>query len=189
MINIINDSLVAEIIETIQPTPKLISRICDYYRHCELIGCKCILNPCSSVGEVADIAAKLVEIPVFKIDYPMSKQAVELGRRIAIVATAVSTLGPSKRLFEQTSLELNKKTEINMFYCEGAHPALIKENNQELHDEIVISNIHEAVKSNDVIVLAQGSMHHLLSKLTDIEKPFLTSLESGVSQIKDFLCL
>ena len=49
--------------------------------------------------------------------------------------------------------------------------------------------MREAAKDHDVIVLAQGSMYHLMPLLSDVKVPVLTSLETGVAQIRDVLGL
>jgi hypothetical protein len=38
-----------------------------------------------------------------------------------------------------------------------------------------------------VVVLAQGSMYHLIPLIQDVKVPVLTSLETGVAQLKKFL--
>ena len=38
-----------------------------------------------------------------------------------------------------------------------------------------------------VIVLAQGSMYHLMPLLSHIQVPVLTSLETGVAQLRKYL--
>ena len=94
MINIIDDSLLKEVLENDGPTPAVIRRICNYAQELERLGCDMILNQCSSVSEVVDIVKNALSIPYVKIDYPMAKEAIGIGNRIGVVATAHSTLGP-----------------------------------------------------------------------------------------------
>jgi len=187
VINIIDDSLLQEALENKGITPDIVHRMCVYFRICEDLGCACILNQCSSVGEAADIAARQVNIPVLKIDYPMAKKAVELGSRIAVIATAISTVGPSSRLIENVAREAGKEVKVERYYVEGAYDCLLKTGDRDKHNEMVIEKIKEAEKANDVIVLAQGSMYHLMPLLKDISVPVLTSLESGVEQIREVI--
>ena len=98
MINIIDDSLLEEALANGAVTPAIISRMCDYYQNLQELGCVCALNQCSSVGEASDIAGKTVSMPIFKIDRPMARKAAELGEKIAVIATACSTVEPSSRL-------------------------------------------------------------------------------------------
>ncbi len=187
MINIIDDSLLQEALANQGLTPAIISRMGDYYRHCQDLGCACVLNQCSSVGEAADIAATMIRIPVLKIDGPMAREAAGLGSRIAVIATAISTVAPSSRLVERMAADIGKPVEVERCFCQGAYEALLRENDRDKHNRIVIDTIEQAAARNDVIVLAQGSMYHLLPLLGHIQIPVLTSLESGVRQIKDYL--
>ena len=109
MINIIDDSLLEEALANKGVTPALRSRMCDYYTNLEELGCVCCLNQCSSVGEVADVAQNLISIPILKIDAPMARKAVELGSKIAVIATAISTVEPSSRLVERMAKEAEEE--------------------------------------------------------------------------------
>ena len=187
MINILDDSLLQEVLANKGLTSGVIRRICTYAIEAEALGADCILNTCSSVGEAADIAQKSISIPYVKIDGPMTEEAVKLGTNIAVIATAVSSIEPSSRLVENTAKRMNKEVKVNRWFAEGAYEALRIENNREKHNQIVIDTVKSAAKENDVIVLAQGSMHHLLPLLPDMDKPVLTSLETGVEQLRDIL--
>ena len=189
MINIIDDSLLEEALANKGVTPGIISRMCDYYRNLEDLGCSAALNQCSSVGEASDIAGKLIGMPIVKIDGPMAEKAVQLGDRVAVIATAISTVEPSSRLVEQKAREAGKSVTVNRCYVEGAYDCLLKTGDRQKHNEMVIAKIKEAERDNDVIVLAQGSMYHLMPLLGDIKVPVLTSLETGVAQIRGALGL
>lgn len=189
MINIIDDSLLEEALANKGLTPAIINRMCDYYSNLQDLGCACCLNQCSSVGEAADVAANIVNIPIVKIDAPMAREAVRLGSKIAVIATAVSTIEPSSRLVERMAKEAGKEVTVDRCFVEGAYDFLLKTGDKQKHNEMVIAKIHEAAKDHDVIVLAQGSMYHLIPLLDDIKVPVLTSLETGVAQIREVLNL
>jgi len=189
MINIIDDSLLKEVLAHGQPTAGVIRRICLYAQQAEAMGADLILNQCSSVGEVVDIARKMISIPYLKIDEPMSEIAVNSGKKIGVVATAHSTIGPSSRLVENTAKRLNKAVTVNRCFAEGAYEALLNENNKPKHDEILMRTIEEACDSNDVVILAQGSMMSLLEKTRDMKVPVICSFRSGVQQIRKALDL
>ena len=184
MINIIDDSLLEEALANKGVTPALRSRMCDYYTNLEELGCVCCLNQCSSVGEVADVAQNLISIPILKIDAPMARKAVELGSKIAVIATAISTVEPSSRLVERMAKEAGKEVTVDRCYVEGAYDFLLKTGDKAKHNEMVCDKVREAAKDHDVIVLAQGSMYQLIPLLEDVQVPVLTSLESGVEQLR-----
>ena len=187
MINIIDDSLLEEALANRGLTPAIINRMCDYYSNLQDLGCVCCLNQCSSVGEAADVAQNLIQIPIFKIDAPMARKAVSLGKKIAVVATAISTVEPSSRLVERMAAEAGKEVSVSRCYVEGAYDFLLKTGDKEKHNEMVTAKVREAAKDHDVVVLAQGSMYQMIPLLADVKIPVLTSLESGVQQLADFL--
>lgn len=187
MVDIIDDSLLEEALANKGVTPAIRSRMCDYYTNLEELGCAVCLNQCSSVSEVADVAQKLVSIPIVKIDEPMAKKAVELGSRIAVIATAISTVEPSSHLVERCAIKAGKDVVVDRCYVEGAYDLLLKTGDKEKHNEMVCAKVREMAKTHDVIVLAQGSMYHLIPLLSDVKVPVLTSLETGVEQIREVL--
>lgn len=189
MINIIDDSLLEEALANKGLTPGIINRMCDYYSNLQELGCAVALNQCSSVGEAADVAAKTVKMPIVKIDEPMAKEAVRLGERIAVIATAISTVEPSSRLVERMAEKAGKKVTVDRCYVDGAYDCLLKTGDKQKHNDMVCAKIREAAKDHDVIVLAQGSMYHLIPLLSDVKVPVLTSLETGVAQIREVLGL
>ena len=189
MINIIDDSLLQEMLNNDGMTKAVARRVTQYALIAESMGVDAILNQCSSVGEAVDIIKNLINIPYVKIDEPMAREAVRLGNKIAVIATAVSTIGPTSRLVENVAKEMNRDVVVNKYFAAGAYEALLQENDREKHNQIVTGTIEKASKENDVIILAQGSMYHLLPLLKHIKKPVLTSLESGVEQLRTVLKL
>lgn len=185
MINIIDDSLLQEALRNKGLTPNIIKRYCNYAQMAESLGVDAILNQCSSVGEAADIAAKMISIPIYKIDEPMAREAVQIGKRVAVIATAISTVAPSCRLVETVAAKMGKEVKVTPCFADGAYDALLRENDREKHNVIIIDTIKKAAEENDVIILAQGSMYHLIPLLKDIPIPVLTSLESGIKQMKE----
>ena len=187
MINIIDDSLLEEALANKGVTPNIIGRMYNYYKNLQDLGCVCALNQCSSVGEASDTVGKLINMPIVKIDAPMAEEAVKSGSKIAVIATAISTVEPSSRLVESKALAAGKTVKVDRCFVEGAYEFLLKTGDRQKHNEMVIAKIREAAASHDVIVLAQGSMYHLIPLITDIKIPVLTSLETGVAQIRKFL--
>lgn len=185
--NIIDDSLLSEVIENKGVTKAVIKRICTYAILAEKnIGADLIFNQCSSVGEAADIAAKLVDIPLVKIDEKMAEVACRTADKIGVVATLETTLGPTVRLIEKTANKLNKKVEIIEKLCEGAFD-ILRKGDTKGHNKMVIEAIKELSKEVDVIVCAQGSMVALLDELGEIIVPVLTSPRLGVEQALEVL--
>jgi Asp/Glu/hydantoin racemase len=183
MVNIVDDSLLPEVIESGGLTPSIVRRICSYAINAEEMGVDLILNQCSSVGEAVDVARAMLKIPYLKIDEPMAEEAVKIGGHITVVATLPTTLKPSVALIEKAAISAGKKVQINKCLVEGAFELLI-EGKREQHNQMVLETIRKKQGSSDVIVLAQGSMICLLPQLSDISVPVLTSPRLGVENVK-----
>jgi len=185
--NIVDDSLLPEVVANEGITSGIVQRITAYAQQAENWGADVILNQCSSVGEAADIAARNIHIPYIKVDQAMAEKAVQLGTRIAVVATVASTLPPSCRLVEAAAQSLGKQVQVIGYLVDGALDILMKEKNREKHNQLVLQKIEGLVNEVDVIVLAQGSMIVLLPELQHISKPVLTSPRLGVERIREIL--
>ena len=179
--NIIDDSLLPEVLENGGVTKNVIKRICAYALQAEIAGADLIFNQCSSVGEAADIAAGLVNIPLIKVDEKMAEVACKTGNKIGVIATLQTTLGPTVRLIKKTADKIEKEVQITEKLCEGAFD-LLKSGDEKAHNKIVINAIKELTKKVDVIVCAQGSMVVLLAELGETPVPVLTSPRLGVER-------
>ncbi len=186
IISFVDDSMLKEVISAGKPTPNVIRRYCSYAVNAESIGSNLIFNQCSSVGEVADIAQQMVNIPIFKTDLPMAQEAVEKGTKIGVVATLNTTLNPTSRLIQKVADEKGKKITIIPKLAEGAFE-LVSRGDKEGHNKLVIKTIQELASSVDIIALAQGSMAVLIPDLKGVDIPVLSSPRSGVLGAKALL--
>ena len=184
---IIDDSLIKEVNANGGPTYGVKRRMYNYYQQAESLGVDAILNQCSSVGEVADAIKPFVSVPVVKVDEAMAEKAVSLGKKIAVVATVPTTVGPSVRLVEQKAREMGKEIEIETHLVKDAMMILIEKGDVETHNKMVLGEVEAAAETCDVVVLAQGSMTVLLPLLGHIQKPVLTSPRLGVERVKEVL--
>ncbi len=185
--NLIDDSLLHDVMQNGGLTENVIARMCAYFQAAANNGADLIFNQCSSVGEAADIAAKLIKVPVVKIDSAMAEKAVSLGRKIAVVATVKSTMKPSCNLVRSAAAAAGKEVEVVEYLVDGALEVLMKEKNREKHNALVLASVRKAEAECDVIVLAQGSMTVLLPELGEVKKPVLTSPRLGVERARDVL--
>ena len=184
--NIIDDCLLAEVLENGGVTTAVKKRICAYTLQAEVIGADLIFSQCSSVGEAADIAAQLVDVPLVKIDEKMAEVACKTGKKIGVIATLQTTLGPTIRLVKRTAEKLNKEIQITEKLCEGAFD-LLRSGDIKTHNKMVIKGIKELTEKVDVIVCAQGSMVSLLDELGETPVPVLTSPRLGVERAVEVL--
>lgn len=187
VVMITDESLIQEVNANCGPTTGVRRRMYDYYQSAQSIGADLIINQCSSVGEVADAIAPFIDVPILKIDETMAREAVRMGKKIAMITTVQSTVGPSSRLIEAMAREAGKEIELDIRLVAGAMMVLIQERNVEKHNQMVLGEIINAAETNDVIVLAQGSMTVLLPLLKDLKKPVLSSPRLAVERAKELL--
>ena len=186
IVNIIDDSLLRDVLAAGGLTQEVTRRVCQYALAAEDGGADVILSQCSSVGEAIDLARKLVRIPILKIDEPMAEEAVKLGPRVAVAATLITTLNPTCRLIERTAHDMQKPVQIRRVLAEGAFD-LLAAGDTAGHNARVMREIMSVRDEADVIVLAQGSMAVLLPELSSLGLPVLTSPRLGMLRVKKVL--
>ena len=183
--NIVDDSIVREIIShnsTI--SPDIVKRVCGYVISAELSGAELVVICCSTISGIASTASALVSIPVMGIDEPMMERAVKEGEKVMVLATMPSTLSPSLRLLQDTCQRFEKSVVIDSVLCTEAR-GFLDAGNPEQHDAILTDEIKKALKSYDIVVLAQASMARVCDVLTDPDrKRVLTSPPIAVESIR-----
>jgi Asp/Glu/hydantoin racemase len=186
IVNILDDSLLRDVMKMGGPDEAVNSRIASYIKVAEQSGCGALMSACSSIGETIEKCSFLTEMPLLRIDEAMADIAVESGTTIGVMATVSSTLNPTINIIERKARERGREIALTRCLMEDAYKALIS-GDGEKHDEIVLNNLRELMKTCDVIVLAQASMARVLEKLDNITVPILTSPESGMNRFKDVL--
>jgi aspartate/glutamate racemase len=184
--NIIDDSLLPEVLAHGGVTPGVARRLCQYAIQAESAGASLIFNQCSSVGEVADIAARMVRIPLIKVDERMAETACRTGSRIGVVATLPTTMGPTVRLIRRMAERLGRRVDITEELSAGAFEKLIA-GDRKAHNEMVIASIRTLAQKVDVVVCAQGSMLALAPDLGETPVPVLMSPPIGVKHAAEVL--
>ena len=183
-IEIIDSTLIDEVVANGGVTNGVRQRLLTYYKFAEDYHADIILNQCSSVSEVVDIGRQIVSVPIIKVDEPMMVKAVGLGKKIALVATVKTTVGPSSRLLKSVAQREGKDIVVTEYLEDGAMLALMA-GDREKHNSVLLSTIEKAADENDVVVLAQGSMTAILPLIGHIDKPVLTSPINAFEYLKD----
>lgn len=186
VVNIVDDSLLDDARRT-GIDEQLKKRMRGYFMSAADAGADVILNACSTVGETVDTARAEVPIKILKIDEPMAEQAVALGRKIAVMATVESTLGPTCRLLQAKADEQGREVELNEILCEGAFELLMSGKTEEF-DARVTEEALKAGENHDVIVFAQASMARLVPELEkQLSVPLLASPEIAMRRLAEML--
>jgi aspartate/glutamate racemase len=187
LVNLVDDSLLKDTMAAGHVTPAVTKRLAQFMIIAQDMGADLILNACSSVREAADVAARLLSVPVAKIDTAMAEHAVATARRIGVAATVQTTLDPTVRLIEQTAQDAGKTVTVTRKLCEGAFDALLAGDGAR-HDDIVARNLIELAESVDLIVLAQVSMGRVADSLGDrVAIPVLTSPRLGMERVAELM--
>ncbi|WP_420148716.1 aspartate/glutamate racemase family protein [Spirosoma sp.] len=174
--NIVDDSLVRNIIQRGELTSDIARRVGHYVSSAEDAGADFILVTCSSIGAAVEASAALTNVPVLRVDQPMADKAVQTGKRIGVIATLATTLEPTSDLVRRRAAVAGREIELTSVLCEGAFDALMS-GNAAKHDTMVADALKELSTKVDVILLAQASMARVVDTLDEADKkvPILAS--------------
>ena len=187
LINIVDDSLIQDVISEGKVTAAVEKRLRSYYQSSMDAGADVIFNTCSSVGDIAMRVRESLEVPLVKIDDAMAKEAVLKSSSIGVLATLSSTLNPTVRLVQHFALELDRKINIVAQLADGAFQSVIA-GDREKHDQLILKAAESIANKVDLFVLAQGSMARMEHQIAEITgKKVLSSPESGVLNVKSVL--
>lgn len=180
--NLLDDSMLKDMIQNHQ-VEEVEKRWIKYAEIAASLGADAILSACSSVGEFAEKANELLNVPVYRIDDAMAERAVETAKTISVFATLSTTLEPTVNLIKRKAALVGKECVINTVLVSGAYEELMK-GNRTLHNQ----KIQEAVlkySDSEAIVLAQASMASALEGLSGIDlNKVLTSPVLGIEKLK-----
>jgi Asp/Glu/hydantoin racemase len=167
--NITDDSLVKGIREAGSLTATISRRVANYLESAELAGADYIMVTCSSIGPAVEAGAKLMGVPVLRVDQPMADTAVAAGKKIGVIATLSTTLEPTADLIQRRAVMAGKQIEMTSKLVDGAFEALMA-GDGATHDARVTAALKELSQQVDVIVLAQASMARVVDALAADDK-------------------
>jgi len=184
--NIVDDSLIKDVIRRNELTALTARRVVDHVGSAADAGADFILVTCSSIGAAVEAAAELTAVPVLRVDQPMADLAVKTGKKIGVIATLPTTLGPTSDLVRRRAAIAGKEIELRSKLCEGAFEALMG-GTPEKHDEMVAKALMELSAEADVIVLAQASMSRVVDGLPESARriPILASPVLAIQHLAD----
>lgn len=187
--NIVDDSLIADVIRRGELTAQTARRVVDYVGSAENAGADYIMVTCSSIGAAVEASAALTKVPVLRVDQPMADLAVRTGKKVGVIATLPTTLMPTSDLVKRRAAVAGKEIELTARLCEGAFDALMG-GDPAKHDKMVAEALKELSTQVDVIVLAQASMARVVDALPEVEKrvPILASPPTAMEYLSTVLC-
>lgn len=187
LINILDDSLIQEVIRDGRVSPAVARRLVHYLFAAVDAGADLILNTCSSVGEIVESARSLVPVPIVRLDEAMATEAVGAAQTIGVLATLPTTLEPTVTLLRLQATRAGRAVRVVEGLAEGAFQALLA-GQAEQHDRLILETAKRVAREVQVLVLAQGSMARMEQALANATgKLVLSSPRRGVLAVKQRL--
>jgi len=188
LVHILDEPLLQRIHQRGHPASEDSARLQTHVTVAEQIKASAVLVTCSTVSPCVDDVRPKANIPVVKIDEAMIAQAVMIGPKIGVVATAASTLEPTRQLLQAQADASDKEIETELVLVENALPALLS-GDGATHDSLVKKAVLELDQRVDVVVLAQASMARVLEAIPEAERkvPILSSPHLALEQVKQSL--
>jgi Asp/Glu/hydantoin racemase len=164
------------------------ARLAEHIAVAAAIGAGAVLVTCSTISPAVDMIRAAARIPVAKIDEAMIREAISLGRRIGVVATAATTLEPTRKLLEAEAARQGTTVVTELVLVEGAIGALFAGDGDALDRRVARAALNLATRS-DVVVLAQATMGRALAVIPEAQRPapILSSPHLALTQIKALL--
>ena len=180
LMNLLDDSLSADLARDGQLTNAMTERFLSIGRYAASTGANGILFTCSAFGPCIEaVARERAPMPVLKPNEAMIEQAAKRGRKVGLLSSFPPTLASMPREFP-SSVELVPKL------AEGALTALDRGDRAE-HDRLVTEAAND-LRDCDVIALAQYSMAPAAEQVAQATgKPVLATPDSAVMKMKAML--
>lgn len=179
VIHMVDESLIGDTIAAGRLTKATTRRLALHINSCVQAGATSIMVTCSSIGPAAEAARAFFDEPIYRVDEPMARAAVQSGPRIGVLATLSTTLDPTVSLIQSFS---NSAT-VTARLCQGAFDAVMS-GDTDTHDRLVSSALRDLAPHVDVIVLAQASMARVVDTAGAFSVPILSSPELAIIDLK-----
>lgn len=187
VVNIVDDSLIREVMQHGRVTPSVRRRMLHYFVAAGDLSPDLVACACSSVGAVTEEAGEYLDVPVVRIDRAMIEKALTLGNRIGVLSSLACTMEPTQDYLSRLAAKAGKSIEITARVAVGAYEAN-RAGDKEKHDELISACAKEIASDVDVLILAQGSMSRLEKPLTEsLGKPVISSPHLCALQIAEIL--
>ncbi|WP_220432542.1 aspartate/glutamate racemase family protein [Saccharospirillum alexandrii] len=179
--NLLDDSLERD---KTKPGADLSGRILDLTYTAVKSGANGILFTCSAFGEAIESAAAQFRIPVLKPNEAMFHQAINTGKRVAMLATFEPAMAGMEREFQEMLGTQHRPVEFLPVFVPGARDAL-NAGDIDTHDKLV-AECASNLEGVDTIMLAHFSTASALSTVTALTNAaVLTSPATAVAMLRE----
>jgi aspartate/glutamate racemase len=142
-------------------------------------GAGVVLCTCSTIAGAAEQVEVPTGVAILRVDRPMAERAVEVGRRIAVVAALAATLAPTRELLRAAAARVPRAIEVTEVLCDDAW-TLFERGDVPGYLDAIATAARRAAAAADVVVLAQASMAPVADRLGAGPVPVLSSPRLGV---------
>ena len=186
VVNTLDEFLTSDPAEKGEFTVNNMQRLFSIVKCAEMTEPDAIVVTCSTLSPIIEKISSFIKVPIITIDEGMIRKAVEIGSKITILATADSTVEPTKNKLISEAQKISKDINISVIVCPKAYVA-IKAGDKQYHDEIIKGSVLK-IKQQDVVILAQASMAHLEEDIQTIcGCTVLSSPSMCIEQLKETL--
>ena len=182
-INIMDDSLGADLKIAGQMTGQITGRIGLLAEYGYLSGADGILFTCSAFGTAIAEARNRIPIPVLTPHEAMLEEALLTGSRIGLLATFGPTIDALEREFMELAASMHRQVELAAVLRENAYTALLR-GNIDRHNQI-LQQAAQDLSGCDAVMLAQFSTSLAYNAVSEVlDCPVLSSPRSAVNKLK-----
>ena len=186
VMNLLDDSLAADLQRDGRVTDVMISRFERLTRYCVDQGADGVLFTCSAFGPAIENAASKVPVPVLKPNEAMFEKAFTYGKRIGMLSTFPLAVGPMEAEFNAAAAKLGSDATIETICCPEAMDAA-RAGDYDRHNRLLLDALPHFA-GFDVLLLAQFSMAPACGVIQQrLSIPVLTSPHSAVEKLKSLL--
>ena len=186
VLNLLDESLYADVGANGELTPALYTRLTNLFRHCEASGADGIVFSGSTFGPAVEEARKAVKVPVLRIEEAMMDVAAARSGSILLACTQKRAQPVVRGTLDAAAARTGTTLNVTELWVAGARDALNKGDN-DTHDRLIAEQC-AAAGSFDQIVFGMMSMAPAKAKMTPaLAQKVLTSGEAAVARMRKLL--
>ena len=185
--SLLEDSLPGDLQEAGEIDQAMIERFTRLADYAADTGADGILFTCSAFGTAIEAAAAAhAPLPVLKPNEAMFEEAMDMGRRIGMIATFQPSIPSMTQEFEEMAAATGASAKLETACVPDAMDAL-RDGDADTHNRLVAGAVDE-LGDTDVLLLAQFSTAQARPAVeAKYDKPVLTSPGSAVRKLRRLL--
>jgi hypothetical protein len=181
--NLLDDSLSPDLQAAGRLTPAIKERFLRLGDYCALCGADAILFTCSAFGEAIEGVQARLSIPVQKPNEAMIEEALGIGRRIGMLATADTSIRSMRPEFEAAAAARGIDLAFETAAVPAARRALMA-GERGRHDDLVVERAARFCEC-DVLALTQVSMAYVAPRIAPVPgRRVLTTPASAIRKLR-----